>query len=100
MEVKVEWKEGTYPSFNVMIASKEGKDPFLTIRGCAIRKNKNGEEFVSFPSKKQENGEYWNHIMSSREFNTTVLKKAQDALPRDSSQPTRKKVEQDEDAPF
>lgn len=99
MEIVIEWRDGKYPSFNVMLASKEGKDPFLTIRGCSIRSSEKGE-FVSFPSKKQDDGKYWNHVMSSREFNAAVLKKAQDALPRDSNQPTRKKVEQDEDAPF
>ena len=55
MEVKVEWKEGKYPSFNVMISSQPGKDPFITIRGCKIIQGQKGE-FVSYPARKQDDG--------------------------------------------
>lgn len=83
MEVKVEWKEGKYPSFNVMISSQAGKDPFITIRGCKIIQGQKGE-FVSYPARKQDDGKYFNYIYCSDVFNRIVLEKAHQAKPVES----------------
>ena len=102
MEVKVEWFDGQWPSFNVSLATKEGKDPFIVIKSCSIVKGKNGD-FVKFPSKKKEDGSYFNFIYASREFGEVVLKKAQASFPeRKVDEPTRKNsvIDMDSDIPF
>ena len=80
MQVNVEWKEGKYPSFNVMISSQPGKDPFMTIRGCKIIQGQKGE-FVSYPARKQEDGKYFNYVYCSDVFNRIVLEKANASKP-------------------
>lgn len=87
MEVKVEWKEGKYPSFNVMVSSQAGKDPFITIRGCKIIQGQKGE-FVSYPARKQDDGKYFNYIYCTDVFNRIVLEKANTSKPVESK-PTR-----------
>jgi DNA-binding cell septation regulator SpoVG len=90
MEITIEHFEGTYPSFNVGIASQKGKQPFLVVRGCKIANGQNGE-FVSGPSTKSEKTQkYWNHTFFSPEFAEAVLKKAKEGMPRQSSEPTRR----------
>ena len=78
MEISIEWKEGKYPSFNLMLASKEGVDPFITIKGCGIMKGSKGE-FVKYPSKKMDNGNWFNYIYANEKFNAVVLEKAKAA---------------------
>lgn len=80
MEVSVKWFDGQYPSFNLMLASGPGKDPFIEIKGCKIVEGQNGA-FVSYPSRKQDNGKYWNHVYGSDAFNAVVLSKAQESMP-------------------
>ena len=81
MEIMIDWKEGQYPSFNLGLASKEGQDPFIVIRGCKIMNGSKGE-FVSYPSKKNEQtGKYWNHVQGNERFNAAVLEKAKAAQP-------------------
>lgn len=90
MEITIQHFEGTYPSFNVGIASQKGKEPFLVVKGCKIANGQNGE-FVSGPSTKSEKTQkYWNHTFFSPEFAAEVLKKAKEGMPRQSSEPTRR----------
>jgi DNA-binding cell septation regulator SpoVG len=98
MDVQIKWFND---NFNVILASKEGADPFLEIKGVRIVDGKNGP-FVSWPSKKNEQtGKYWNHVYGSEKFNAVVLSKAQAAQP---SQSTRGRAprgnDQDDDIPF
>jgi DNA-binding cell septation regulator SpoVG len=86
VEVTVKWFDGQYPSFNIILASAAGKEPFLEIRGCKIIDGQNGP-FISYPSRKQDNGKYWNHVYGSDLFNATVLSKAQASMPRRESRP-------------
>jgi DNA-binding cell septation regulator SpoVG len=102
MEVKVQWIDGTYPSFNVMISSKEGMDPFITIKNCNIKTGPKGE-FISYPSKKTNEGKYFNYIFASEKFNGVVMEKAKLAKPeRSIDEPTRKSSMADmaDDIPF
>jgi DNA-binding cell septation regulator SpoVG len=102
MEINVEWRDGKWPSFNLSLATKEGKDPFLVIKGCSIMKGKNGD-FVKFPSKKLEDGTYFNYCFTSKEFSEVVLKKAQASFPeRQADTPTRRNAvaDMDSDVPF
>ena len=90
MEIKVEWRDGKWPTFNLSLATKEGKDPFVVIKGCGLMKGKNGE-FVKFPSKKNEDGTYFNFIYASKDFGEVVLKKAKESFPeRQMDEPTRR----------
>jgi hypothetical protein len=86
MEVTVKWFDGTYPSFNLILASGPDKEPFLEVKGCKIVDGQNGP-FVSYPSRKQDNGKYWNHVYASDAFNAVVLSKAQESMPSRRQRP-------------
>lgn len=80
LQVDVEHKDGKYPSFDLILRTGEGKDPFMIVRGCRVVSGANGE-FVSYPSRKTEQGKYWNHVWAHSEFNEMILKKAKSAPP-------------------
>lgn len=84
MNITIEWNDSKYPSFNVELASKEGMDPFIKVRGCKIMKKKaDGTEFLSWPSTKNEStGKYWNHVYGSDAFNAAVLAEAKKTEPK------------------
>lgn len=97
MEVTTEWKPGKYPSFNVMIASQPGKEPFMTIRGCKIIAGQKGE-FISYPARKTEDGKYFNYVYCSDNFNKIVLEKAKASLPQTAAK--NDGFDDFEDSPF
>ena len=102
MEINIEWRDGKWPTFNLSLATKEGKDPFIVIKGCGLMKGKNGE-FVKFPSKKNEDNTYFNFIYASKDFGDVVLQKAKATFPeRQADEPTRKSSVADmtDDIPF
>ena len=43
-------------TFNMMV------DGFVQIYGCRIYDGKDGKPFISFPSRKGNDGKYWNHV--------------------------------------
>lgn len=92
MEVSVKWFDGAYPSFNLILASAAGKEPFIEIKGCKIMDGKNGP-FVSYPSRKLDSGKYWNHVYGSDAFNAVVLSKAQESMPK---APARRQAPEDD----
>lgn len=68
--------------FNVELASKEGAEAFLSIKGARIVNGSKGE-FVSWPAtKNQTTGKYWNHVWASDRFNAVVLPKALESQPK------------------
>jgi DNA-binding cell septation regulator SpoVG len=81
MEISVKWFAGQYPSFNLILATAPGKDPFLEVKGCRIVDGKNGQ-FVSWPATKKDDGKYWNHVYASDLFADVVRSKAQEAMPK------------------
>ena len=94
MNIAIEHFDGKYPSFNVNLASKEGAEPFLVIKGCRIVNGKSGD-FVSFPATKNEKtGKYWNHVYANDRFSNEVLRLAL------AQKPKAKPVEDDLDVPF
>jgi DNA-binding cell septation regulator SpoVG len=102
MEISVKWFDGQYPSFNLILASAAGKDPFLEVKGCKIVEGQNGP-FISYPSRKQDNGKYWNHVYGSEQFNAVVLEKAQASAPSRKSAAgagRSNKKDDDGDIPF
>ncbi len=80
MKIIIEHHSGQYPSFNVSLASDAGLDPFISIKGARIVDGRNGP-FVSWPSRKKDDGSYWNHVWGSDAFNAAVLKEAQRTQP-------------------
>lgn len=78
MQIEVEHKDGKYPSFNLVLRTGPGKDPFMIVRGCRIVNGANGD-FISYPSRKQDDGKYWNHVYGSKEFNDIVMSVANHA---------------------
>lgn len=82
MKLTIKHFDGAYPSFNVSVSSKEGAEPFITIRGCRVVEGQNGA-FVSFPSRKQDDGKYWNHVLASDRFQAAIIDKhAKTAAPK------------------
>jgi DNA-binding cell septation regulator SpoVG len=98
MNVTVKWFDN---QFNVHLASKEGAEPFLEIKGCRIVDGKNGA-FVSWPAKKNEQtGKYWNHVYASEKFAAVVLATAQESMPKPA--PRARQADRDDpdgDIPF
>jgi DNA-binding cell septation regulator SpoVG len=93
MEINVEWQEGQYPSFNLILSSKVGVDPFITIKGCGIMQGSKGE-FVKYPSKKLDSGKWFNYIYANDKFNSAVLEKAH-AAKKDTKVKTVQDIESD-----
>ena len=81
MEIRTIWQQGQYPSFNIELASDDGRDAFFVLKGCQLKDGPNGP-FVSVPSKKNEStGKYWNHAYLADKFAAVVLSKAQESQP-------------------
>ena len=72
--------------FNVTLASKEGAQPFLTIKGCRVVEGSKGP-FVSWPAKKMESGKYWNHVYASEAFQAAVLEAFNTTKPKVAPKP-------------
>jgi DNA-binding cell septation regulator SpoVG len=90
MHITIKHFDGKYPSFNVLLHSKEGQEEFITIKGCRIVDGQKGP-FVSWPATKGNDGKYWQHIWANEKFSAVVLSKAQEA-----NRPAKR---QDDDAP-
>lgn len=102
MKVTIEHHGGQYPSFNINLHTVEGDEPFLTIKGCKIVEGSKGP-FISYPSRKMDNGKYWNHVYGGEAFNAHVLKLATagttGAAPRRPPPPPRRAPDGFDDQP-
>jgi DNA-binding cell septation regulator SpoVG len=78
MEIRTIWIDGKYPSFNLELASKEGAEAFLVVKGCRIVSGQKGD-FVSGPATKGTSGKYWNHTYMGEKFSAVVLSTALEA---------------------
>lgn len=99
MNIGIEWHND---QFNVMVSSKEGAEPFITVKGCRIASGSKGP-FVSWPAtKNQSTGKYWSHVWASERFADVVLSKAQASMPRQEARQQRQAPAQDvdSDVPF
>lgn len=81
MHITVKHFDGQYPSFNILLHSAPGTDPFLEIKGCRIVSGSKGD-FISYPSRKDDKGKYWNHVYGGEKFNEHVMKIAQADKPK------------------
>ena len=99
LQVEVEHKDGKYPSFNLILRTGPGKDPFMIVRGCRIVNGANGD-FISYPSRKQDDGKYWNHVYGSKEFNDIVMSAANHAPAPKVAAPSKAVADMDSDSPW
>ena len=85
MKITCEWYPGARPQFNVSLSSAEGKQPFVTIKGCRLVTGSSGQ-FVSWPAQKNEStGKWWNHVYASEAFGLAVLEEAQKSMPKEDT---------------
>lgn len=82
MHISVKWFDD---KFNFSLHANAQADEFLTVKGCRIVDGSKGR-FVSGPSSKMQNGNYWNHIWLNQKFAQAVLEKAEEAKPREQKQ--------------
>jgi DNA-binding cell septation regulator SpoVG len=82
VKIIVKWFSGEKPSFNVSLASAEGKPEFLTIKGVRIVDGSKGP-FLSFPARKMDDGKWFSHVWASEAFQSAVLAEAEKAKPKD-----------------
>jgi DNA-binding cell septation regulator SpoVG len=81
MKIKVEWM-GDGKQFNVSLASGEGKQEFLSIKGVRIVQGTDGE-FVGWPATKNENTQkWWRHVWASDAFASAVIDEARKTKPQ------------------
>jgi DNA-binding cell septation regulator SpoVG len=80
LHITIKHNNGQYPSFDILLHTTPEQEAFLTIKSCKIMNGSKGE-FVSYPSKKMDNGKYWNHLYASEAFNANILKKAKVGSP-------------------
>ena len=66
--------------FNIGLASAEGRDEFLSIKGCRIKSGEKGE-FISWPAQKKDDGTYWRHVWGSDDFQAAVICEAKKSQP-------------------
>jgi hypothetical protein len=104
MKIICEWHDGERPQFNVSVATSEGKQPFITVKGCRLASGGSGP-FVSWPAtKNQTSGKYWQHVWASEPFAAAVLAEAQASQPKAKTEPNRFAAVQarklDDDIPF
>ncbi len=82
--------------FNVNLASKEGADAFLSIKGCRVVSGNDGE-FIGYPATKNQNtGKFWKHVWGSDKFNAAVLSAYHASRP----QKQQRRQRDDDEAPF
>ena len=75
--------------FNIGLASAEGRDEFLSIKGCRIKSGEKGE-FISWPAQKKDDGTFWRHVWGSDEFQAAVIRGFRGLLTAASLKPQRR----------
>jgi DNA-binding cell septation regulator SpoVG len=101
MKISIE----SYPDsdrFNVCLSSKEGAQPFLTIKGCKLMDGRKGQ-FISWPAWKNKNDEWKSHCYASEGFQAAVIDAVKAAKPADTrTHAERKKplADMDNDVPW
>jgi hypothetical protein len=99
VKIKVEWMTDGR-QFNVSLASAEGKQEFLSIKGCRIVSGGDGE-FVGWPATKNENTQkWWRHVWASDAFGAAVIAEARKSQPASQTTPSRRGAHIDDGAPF
>lgn len=94
MKISVEWHG---EAFNIKLASKEGAEPFLNVKGCRIKQHED-REYISFPARKMDNGKWWNHVWASDAFQEAVIAEARKT--QQAPVKPKKAAADDDDIPF
>ena len=97
--------------FNVALASGEGKESFLVIKGCRMKDGEKGR-WISFPARKLDSGKWWNHVYASEGFQAAIIRAMDEQgsgrthaeqrrpMARDDAARARQTRVEDEDIPF
>jgi DNA-binding cell septation regulator SpoVG len=97
MKITIEHINGERPQFNVALSSAEGREAFITIKGCRVVDGSKGP-FISWPAtKNQKTDKYWQHVWASESFAAAVLAEAMKAAPKKA---VGNKAYGDDDIPF
>ena len=85
--------------FNINLHSAEGKDAFLSIKGCRLIESEKGA-FIGFPARKNEKTEkWWNHVWANEGFQDAVIALVKKAQPK--NEPKKSIVDDlENDVPF
>ena len=94
---------GKWTFYDVMLASAEGREPFLTIKDCKLIDGSKGQ-FVGFPARKDDKDKWWPMVYASDGFQAEIIKAMNAATVRPTDTRTlseRKKPPVDmDDIPF
>ncbi len=92
---------GKWTFYDVMVASAEGREPFITIKDCKLIEGSRGQ-FVGFPSRKDDKDKYWPMVYGSDGFQAEVIRAMNAAAPdtRTISERRPKPPVVDDDVPF
>ena len=88
---------GKWTFYDVMFATAEGKEPFVTIKDCKLVDGSKGQ-FVGTPSRKDDKDKWWPMVYMSDACQAEVIKAMNAAAPADTR--THGKRVADEDVPF
>lgn len=73
MKITAKMREaGKWTFYDVMLATSEGKEPFLTIKDCKMIEGSKGT-FVGFPSRKDAQDKWWPMVYGSDEFQAAII---------------------------
>lgn len=85
--------------FNINLASKEGQEAFISIKGCRVVNGSKGQ-FVSYPAtKNQTTGKFWNHVWGSEKFGIAVMQAYHASKPKEPQRQQRQAPDADDDLP-
>ena len=71
----------------------------LVVKGCKLANGSNGQ-FVSGPSAKMDNGEWFRYLYMDKQFGDYVTKLAIEAMPKAPQQSNPKAADLESDIPF
>ena len=71
----------------------------LVVKGCKLANGSNGQ-FVSGPSAKMDNGEWFRYLYMDKQFGDYVTKLAIEAMPNEPQQSKPKAADLESDIPF
>ena len=72
MKITAKMREaGKWTFYDVMLASAEGREPFLTIKDCKLVEGSKGP-FVGFPARK-DGEKWWPMMYGNDEFQAAII---------------------------
>lgn len=96
MKISIEQGER---DFTIHLSSRDGAEPFLSIRNCRVVSGSKCD-FVSLPAKKLDSGKYFNLVRASDQFQAAVLKAYAEAQPKPAARSQKPALDDDGLPPF